>query len=647
MSKVIEDLDFYQSYHTGNKLKLVQDIFSYTNRNQFTLDVVDVVVNACANSLGINMYIFSRNGRDVLLLPTFSRKQVPKNKAIFLKYDRFGGNIHSGSHYSPIVDHKLNPQPNGTNTNTITNSPSVDLSRSHTNLGKSTDKQLPLSTEHQDESNGINSNPFDSSLDVTLTVPSTQIMDEIMEACGEEYSEDEYYDFFGSQIDVTQTENTIHVGLNTQSSHTPLEERIDLTNVGPQSSTNSTSTNTNPLHSGTPVDLTNVGPQSSTNPSSTNTNPLHSSTPVHSKPLNSQRKVVPTNETSDVEVVSSDNSEREIPEEFRREDRPKRRKYAKAARFNTAKFLSMKKEYLTQVPWDVDGTHHYVISTNSNQWPEAGKDGRWYEMHSTSQKGFKGIRKIGTCRGSLMCENTCCSKLLTEGVCNTNEFSINLDAYVCKCCGYFAIRASKMTEFDPETKKLVIWYEGKHNCKPKPDIKKKEAFLKSLPVNDERIQKTHQQVQMDVLKVLIAEGNINKAVGLTRQMDDASLTEKLRYMAKKTSGIDTGQCEDNIEAFKNVYELKKATDIQDTNLIFAVNCKELSNKGDSSYVFKTSKYCPQNSLQNGSYKENSKGGRNVYLPLNQPILMVCIGNAMGIKHLRSGHTIQGCGKCGV
>ena len=54
---------------------------------------------------------------------------------------------------------------------------------------------------------------------------------------------------------------------------------------------------------------------------------------------------------------------------------------------------------------------------------------------------------------------------------------------------------------------------------------------------------------MDLLKVLISEGNINKAVGLTRQMDDASLIEKMWYMAKKKSGIDTGHREDNIEAF--------------------------------------------------------------------------------------------------
>ena len=199
-----------------------------------------------------------------------------------------------------------------------------------------------------------------------------------------------------------------------------------------------------------------------------------------------------------------------------------------------------------------------------------------------------------------------------------NEFSIDLGAYVCKCCGYYGVRANcgvkKMTEFDPETNKLVIWYEGKHNCKPKPDIKKKEQFLKTLPVNDECIQKTHQQVQMDLLKVLISEGNINKAVGLTCQMDDASLIEKMWYMAKKKSGIDTGHREDNIEAFQNVLELKKATDVQDTNLIHALNCKELSQ--GPSYVFKTSTYALQTAVKMDPTKKTVRGKRS--LPSYEP-----------------------------
>ena len=129
-------------------------------------------------------------------------------------------------------------------------------------------------------------------------------------------------------------------------------------------------------------------------------------------------------------------------------------------------------------------------------------------------------------------------------------------------------------------------------------------------------------------------------------MDDASLTEKLRYMAKKTSGIDTGHCEDNIEAFKNVYELKKATDMQDTNLIFAVHCKELSNNGEPSYVFKISKYCLETAYKMDPTKMTVREKPSL-LTSEPAYFMVCIVDAVGSKHLHCGHTIQGCGKCGV
>ena len=599
LNEVIDNLDFYQNYHTGNKLKLVQDTLAYINLNKFTLDVVDVVVNACANSLDINMYIFSRNGDDALLLPTLSHNHVPKNQCIFLKYDRFGGDIHVGDHYSPIVQqpfpctststnvtkstNTIISNSNTTTTNTTTTSTTTttttDTNQSSTNVTNTCDTQRTISMTQHDVTL-TSSQQLDTTLDTTIAVPSNDIMDEILEACGEEDKEEEYFDLFGSPIDVTQTEATIDVGHNNQSGENVFQDLIDLTNVDPKSSTI-------------------LDPMSSTN--------------LDPKSHNLQETSVPTNENSDVEVVSSDNSERDIPQHFQREDRPKQRKYAKSARFNCTKFLQMEKEYVNRVPWDVDDTHYYVISTNKDEWIDCSKDGRWYTMHTSSRKGFKGIRKTGTCRGSLMCENTKCSKLLTEGVCNTNEFSIDLGAYVCKCCGYYGVRANcgakKMTEFDPETNKLVIWYEGKHNCKPKPDIKKKEQFLKTLPVNDERIQKTHQQVQMDLLKVLISEGNINKAVGLTRQMDDASLIEKMRYMAKKKSGIDTGHREDNIEAFRNVLELKKATDVRDTNLIYALNCKELSQ--GPSYVFKTSTYALQTAVKMDPTKKTVRGQRSL------------------------------------
>ena len=107
-------------------------------------------------------------------------------------------------------------------------------------------------------------------------------MDEILEACGKEDKEEEYFDLFGSPIDVTQTEATIDVGQDIQSGENVFQDLIDLTNVDPMSSTN-------------------LDPK------------LH----------NLQETSVPTNENSDVEVVSSENSERDIPQHFQHEDRPK------------------------------------------------------------------------------------------------------------------------------------------------------------------------------------------------------------------------------------------------------------------------------------------------------------------------------------
>ena len=152
----------------------------------------------------------------------------------------------------------------------------------------------------------ISSQQLDTTLDTTITVPSNDIMDEILEACGEEDKEEEYFDLFGSPIDVTQTEATIDVGQDIQSGENVFQDLIDLTNVDPKSSTILD-----------PMSSTNLDPMSSTN-----LDPI-SSTNLDPKSHNLQEASVLTNENSDVEVVSSGNSERDIPQHFQCEDCPK------------------------------------------------------------------------------------------------------------------------------------------------------------------------------------------------------------------------------------------------------------------------------------------------------------------------------------
>ena len=229
-------------------------------------------------------------------------------------------------------------------------------------------------------------------------------------------------------------------------------------------------------------------------------------------------------------------------------------------------------------------------------------------MNTSGRKGFKGKRKTGVCNGSMMCENTSCTKLLTTGVCNTNEFTFDSGAYVCKCCGYYGVvencGCKKIIEYDEDKKLLSVWYEGKHNCHIKPDVKTKTNFLNSLPVNTDRLQKTPRELKMDLFKILMLEGKINEAVKVTRQMDDPTLIEKMRYMAK-SKGVDTGKPEDEMEAFRCITNLRKASDEIDKNLIYAVNCRQLT--GEPSYVFKTHKHALDLAVQMDPTRKSVRG----------------------------------------
>ena len=81
-----------------------------------------------------------------------------------------------------------------------------------------------------------------------------------------------------------------------------------------------------------------------------------------------------------------------------------------------------------------------------------------------------------------MCENKSCPKLLTEGIPNTNEFTKDSNVDVCKSCGYFVSHAPcgvlKLVEYDRDTKMMTVIYEGEHNCRPKPNLKKKFDIFK-------------------------------------------------------------------------------------------------------------------------------------------------------------------------
>ena len=459
VDELVEHVDFYADFHHNvSKGQLICDSLRYLNENQYTFDVVDVVVMACANALKSNLYILSRSGADALMVAYTTRNATNRN--VFLKYNRHGGNVHGADHYSPIVD-KMDACDN------ISVNVNENQSKSQTNTNNET---VPIQSSVDEESNSV--------IDPVIDRDTDQTINTFDDSNDDVY--DVYFDEYGMRIDCTQSE--IVYGDNHQDIMIPDPQQVIV-----------------------PTNLD-----------------------VQSQPV--------SEDTSDEDLLYDpphllgDGNAKDIPDEFRKEKCNRKRKYQKTSRMNPNEFDGIEKEMVDSVPWNVDGTHWYEIQCEADEWLDRCKDGRWFRMNTSARKGFKGKRKTGVCNGSMMCENTSCTKLLTTGVCNTNEFTFDSGAYVCKCCGYYSVLENcgckKIMEYDEDKKVLTVWYQGKHNCHIKPDVKTKTNFLKSLPVNTDHLQKTPRELKMDLFKILMLEGKINEAVKVTRQMDDPTLIEK-------------------------------------------------------------------------------------------------------------------------
>ena len=126
----------------------------------------------------------------------------------------------------------------------------------------------------------------------------------------------------------------------------------------------------------------------------------------------------------------------EYPEAVLPESRNKKNKYRRCS-IDLKCFVGIQLKLLEKVPWDIDGTQIITINCTKNQWVDRSKDGRWWKINTSTRKGLNGVWRIGHCKGSIICENQQCLKLLSEGVVNTNKFSQEGGLFICNYCGSF------------------------------------------------------------------------------------------------------------------------------------------------------------------------------------------------------------------
>ena len=98
-------------------------------------------------------------------------------------------------------------------------------------------------------------------------------------------------------------------------------------------------------------------------------------------------------------------------------------------------------------------------------------DGRWFHLKNSGKVGLNGIRKVGSCHGSLICTYENCPKLTTENVYNKIDFKHEgQKQYTCGVCSYYAQRVYcgcfKVVEYDQDKGEVTVTHQGEHNCHP-------------------------------------------------------------------------------------------------------------------------------------------------------------------------------------
>jgi hypothetical protein len=140
-------------------------------------------------------------------------------------------------------------------------------------------------------------------------------------------------------------------------------------------------------------------------------------------------------------------------------------------------------EFVTKVPFDINGLRKYVITCSREDMMQYAKDGRpWKTWVTSSRKGFNGVRRVARCKGSPMCGADDCPFLASERVPNRTQFKMNGACQECFTCGAPAVvvpcYAFKVIEFDETEQVMTVMHNGDHTCKAKKPKVDRQVLLK-------------------------------------------------------------------------------------------------------------------------------------------------------------------------
>ena len=274
------------------------------------------------------------------------------------------------------------------------------------------------------------------------------------------------------------------------------------------------------------------------------------------------------------------------------------RKYSKN-KIDQERMARCEVENVTTMPWDVNGDHVYEVAVTQNNYIDKYRDGWWFVLKNSSRRGFKGIRKTGCCRGSLICRENKCPKLTSEGVVNTSAFiRIGGSKYECGSCGHIAERtycgAIKSIELDIDAGRMRIQHQGEHVCSNRPNVAERRKVLDDLPIPMSGSTKAKKFLH-ECFTHCLANDEVERAFEMCDEVSEVDLRDRIKKMRMYPNKSVARH--DICESFLNIAHIQSSIKKSgnDKYLLYQWECEGLGGSG--TYVFKTSEVCLEIALK--------------------------------------------------
>ena len=617
MCEVTKNAKKYMVFHENEEYKVITFTHDYLTNGQFTQSVVDVVIPATAYALKVNLYIYCKKGANILLIPNMS---PGSNLDVYLRYDHQGGEYHGADHYTPLL--LKNPGSTALAQSIVSKNTPVQ------SVATTCSPSCTSSIVQARHAPGVNVSALCSSATSSsvssppgVAVPNVpSVHSQIPVHCT--FSSANVSSVAGNTFDKSSSQSLDCENITTDDDTTSGKKTVNIEMRENQKNSGQRQEDDRNDDEAIVSDIVNgcaedeegyyfdeygmglTGSSLKVAPSERPNIPIVSTAEELMSfeafaEIERDGPFQPSQEDSDIEPepplsqstsqltnsASSDEEINKIPEKQRKTSRLKKRKWSKN-KMPYAKCLNMEVEMLDSIPWDVDGDHRFRVFCDVDNWVDKAKDGRWYKLNSSSRKGLNGFHKMGTCQGSILCQNIGCPKLQSEGVINSNpnDFQLEYGCYICKSCSYYAVQihcgCKKLVEYDIDAKELTVWYEGDHNCTPKPDMNAMKNFFNALPLKSS-LRLTHTELRNDCMRYFMSTGQYDKAMEVALMLNNPQLIERMRFI--QPGANISNYAEDLAVTFSCIDDIKKEMDKFDKYFIWAYNCGK-TNGGDT-YIY--------------------------------------------------------------